>query len=107
MGAGFVMQVVLSPVLEVVSFGFAPQSTLAPLNGLALVWNTLLAPFTLGESLTANRVAACSIITASMVAIALVGKEGGPETAWNVAKVEATLYRWGKVDACYAVSRHP
>ena len=94
LAAGFAMQVVLAPVLEVVSFGFAPQTTLAPLNGLALVWNTLLAPWTLNERLTSTRIAACVIITLSMVAIAVTGKSEKPEAPWTVSRVEATLYRY-------------
>ena len=34
---------IMSPVLDIVALGFAPQTVLAPFNGLSLVWNTVLA----------------------------------------------------------------
>jgi hypothetical protein len=41
--AGVLGQMILSPVLDIVALGFAPQTILAPFNGLSLVWNTILA----------------------------------------------------------------
>lgn len=104
------MQVLLSPILDVAALGFAPQSALAPINGLGLVWNTLLAPFTLNERLSTSRIAACAIISSAMVVIALsghsdtvTGADGDPleaKVAWTVNKVESMLYR-----DVFAVSR--
>eukprot|EP01043_Picozoa_sp_COSAG02_P017795 COSAG02_NODE_816_length_16859_cov_15.645764_1_plen_102_part_00 len=40
---GVLGQMVMSPVLDIVALGWAPQTVLAPFNGLSLVWNTILA----------------------------------------------------------------
>ncbi len=40
---GVIGQMVMSPVLDIVALGWAPQTVLAPFNGLSLVWNTILA----------------------------------------------------------------
>ena len=64
---GVVGQMIMSPMLDIVALGFAPQTVLAPFNGLSLVWNTVLAPFVLKESLSRSRVAGCVVITAGML----------------------------------------
>ena len=40
---GVLGQMVMSPVLDIMALGWAPQTVLAPFNGLSLVWNTILA----------------------------------------------------------------
>lgn len=54
--AGFSMSMVLSPIAEVTSYAFAPSSLLAPINGFDVVWNILLAPYTLGEKATRGKI---------------------------------------------------
>ena len=101
---GVLGQMVLSPVLDIVALGFAPQTVLAPFNGLTLVWNTLLAPVVLGESLSRSRVGSCVVITAGMVlnGVASAAREEHeaaapaspePEEAYTIAQLEAVLYR--------------
>mmetsp|Transcript_25135 Transcript_25135/g.69088 ORF Transcript_25135/g.69088 Transcript_25135/m.69088 type:complete len:340 (-) Transcript_25135:163-1182(-) len=46
---GMALAMAMGPLAEVAAYAFAPQSLLAPMNGFDLVWNVLLAPFTLGE----------------------------------------------------------
>ena len=104
---GVLGQMVLSPLLDIVALGFAPQTVLAPFNGLTLVWNTLLAPVVLGESLSRSRVGSCVVITAGMVlnGVASAAREEHeaaapaspepeePAEAYTIAQLEAVLYR--------------
>jgi len=52
MTIGLVLNVLVGPIVDMMSYMFAPQSLIAPLGGLDVVWNTMLAPFTLGEKIT-------------------------------------------------------
>ena len=102
---GVLGQMVLSPLLDIVALGFAPQTVLAPFNGLTLVWNTLLAPVVLGESLSRSRVGSCVVITAGMVlnGVASASREEHeapatpepeePTEVYTIAQLEAVLYR--------------
>jgi len=48
---GIALAMIIGPLVEVTAYAFAPQALLAPINGFDVVWNILLAPFTLGEEL--------------------------------------------------------
>lgn len=54
--AGLTVTSVFGPLLDAAAYALAPQSLVAPLNGLDIVWNTCSAPFTLGEHLTKSHV---------------------------------------------------
>ncbi|KAG7399276.1 NIPA-like protein 3 [Phytophthora boehmeriae] len=58
---GFILCVVGS-ILDFVAFGLAPQSLLAPLAALTLVWNMMLAPCFNKEKLSRDDVAATLVI---------------------------------------------
>ncbi|KAI9914922.1 hypothetical protein PsorP6_007219 [Peronosclerospora sorghi] len=58
---GFVL-IVLGSILDFVAFGLAPQSLLAPLAALTLVWNMLLAPCFNKEKLSRKDVRATLVI---------------------------------------------
>jgi magnesium transporter len=58
---GFFM-ILLGSILDFVAFGLAPQSFLAPLAALSLVWNMLLAPKFHGEKITRQNLVATTII---------------------------------------------
>ena len=49
-------------LLDFVAFGLAPQSLLAPLGALSLVWNLLIAPLFNSEKITRSNLVATSII---------------------------------------------
>mmetsp|Transcript_76900 Transcript_76900/g.243036 ORF Transcript_76900/g.243036 Transcript_76900/m.243036 type:complete len:418 (-) Transcript_76900:100-1353(-) len=49
---GLTATTLFGPVLDALAYALAPQSLVAPLNGLDIVWNACSAPFTLGEPLT-------------------------------------------------------
>lgn len=40
----------------------APASVIAPVTGMDIVWNTLIAPCSLGETLTVRRLSSAAII---------------------------------------------
>mmetsp|Transcript_5850 Transcript_5850/g.17319 ORF Transcript_5850/g.17319 Transcript_5850/m.17319 type:complete len:296 (-) Transcript_5850:357-1244(-) len=42
-------------MFDISAYAFAAQSVIAPMAGMVVVWNVLLAPFTLGEVLTPSR----------------------------------------------------
>lgn len=61
---GLVVNTVTGPVLEIGAYAFAPQSLVAPFNGLDAVWNTLFAPCILKEQLTKRYVIGAAIVVA-------------------------------------------
>jgi len=64
------------------SYAFAPQSVIAPLGGLDVVWNTITAPLTLGETLTKSLFCGCVVITGGAIMTSLVGShDSGDYTA--------------------------
>jgi len=70
---GLTINVAIGPLLEMSAYAFAAQSLLAPFGGLDTVWNALLAPFTLGETLTCRRILGIVIIMLGTIGSALFG----------------------------------
>ena len=52
---GLVCTAVIDPAFDISAYGFAAQSIIAPMAGMVVVWNIMIAPFTLGERLTRSR----------------------------------------------------
>ena len=63
---GFVF-IVSETVIDLVTFGFAPITILAPLSSVTLIWNVILAPFVLGEKLGLLRFLATFVILCGAV----------------------------------------
>ena len=61
------------PPLESCSLAFAPASIIAASSGLAIVWNVLLAPCTLGEKLTSIRLGAAATIVLGTCLVGVFG----------------------------------
>jgi len=59
---GLTVTSVFGPLLDASAYALAPQSMVAPLNGLDIVWNTCLAPCTLGEHLTRSHVVGAALV---------------------------------------------
>jgi hypothetical protein len=74
------------------SYAFAPQSLIAPLGALDVVWNTLLAPFTLGESLTPGLVSGCALIACGALATSLVGEH--KDKKYTIDDMKDLFIRW-------------
>ena len=47
---GLVCTAVIDPAFDISAYSFAAQSIIAPCAGMVVVWNVLLAPWTLGET---------------------------------------------------------
>jgi len=73
---GLILNVLGGPVLEVAAYGQAPQTLLAPLSGLDVLWNILLVPHTLGERPSATQMNGCFMLVVG-TALTVVG---GPHT---------------------------
>ena len=52
---GLLGTAVIDPIFDVSAYSFAPQSIITPMAGMVVVWNVLLAPYTLHEELTRTR----------------------------------------------------
>ena len=59
---GFLLTAIIDPLFDVTAYSYAAQSIIAPCAGLAVVWNVLLAPFMLGETVTPARAAGAAFI---------------------------------------------
>jgi len=87
-----VLNTVLSPAFEMSAYAFAAQSTIAPFGGLDTVWNALLAPYTLGETMTLKRGLGAAIIMTGTIASAFFSNT--EDTKYTVAQLEALALRW-------------
>eukprot|EP00420_Gonyaulax_spinifera_P032148 CAMPEP_0197880664 /NCGR_PEP_ID=MMETSP1439-20131203/8396_1 /TAXON_ID=66791 /ORGANISM="Gonyaulax spinifera, Strain CCMP409" /LENGTH=210 /DNA_ID=CAMNT_0043500227 /DNA_START=64 /DNA_END=693 /DNA_ORIENTATION=- len=59
---GLLVTTFLGPLLDASAYAMAPQSLIAPLNGLDVVWNTCLAPLTLGERVTRTHISGAALV---------------------------------------------
>ena len=72
------MAMALGPIAEVSAYAFAPQSLLAPLDGFDVIWNILLAPYTLGEAITGPKVMGTGLVFAGAVSAPIFGPHQKP-----------------------------
>jgi len=87
-----VLNTVMSPAFEMSAYAFAPQSTIAPFGGLDTVWNALLAPCTLKETMTFKRGLGAAIIMTGTIASAFFSNT--TDIKYTVADLEALALRW-------------
>lgn len=88
---GLSLNTVVGPLTDMSAYGFAPQSLIAPLGALDVVWNTLSAPCTLGEQLTRRKLLGCCAIFIGAVATSIVGVK--EEEAFTLQYTQDTLLR--------------
>ncbi|TMW55747.1 hypothetical protein Poli38472_010629 [Pythium oligandrum] len=74
---GFVM-ILLGSILDFVAFGLAPQSLLAPLAALTLVWNMMLAPCFNKEKLSKKDIFATLVIFAGATVAVVFASHTSP-----------------------------
>ncbi|CAK4086307.1 unnamed protein product [Aphanomyces euteiches] len=72
-GSGMVLVVLVNPVLCITAFKFAPQSLLAPMGGMCIVWNTVFSPYVLSEHLRRQDIVGAAIIFLGCVVVGGVG----------------------------------
>lgn len=70
---GMLTNVLAGPIIEVAAYGQAPQTLLAPLMGLDVLWNILLVPYTLGEIPSRTQFAGCCLLVGGAALTALTG----------------------------------
>jgi len=90
--SGIFTNTVIGPVLDSVAYAFAPQAVLAPFTGMDIVWNTLVAPCTLGEERTKRRCTAATLVFAGTTGSVLFNVQ--QQHAWDSAYLHKTLVRW-------------
>jgi len=88
---GLAFSAALGPLIDMGSYAFAPQSIIAPLGALDVVWNTLTAPFTLGETLTLRLSLGCCVIVAGALTSSLVGSHDPGD--WDLESIQRILLR--------------
>jgi len=86
------LMTVIGPLIDMGSYAFAPQSLIAPLGALDVVWNTLLAPFTLGESLNRLLIGGCVLIAGGAVATSLIGTH--EDGVYTLDQMKDMFIRW-------------
>lgn len=87
-----VLNTVAGPLIDMASYAFASQSLIAPLGALDVVWNTISAPCTLGETLSPMLVLGCALIFGGAVTTSLVGSH--EEDAYTVEEMQEMLVHW-------------
>jgi len=96
LSVGLFVNTVVGPVVDLAAYAFAPQSLIAPFGGLDVVWNTLLAPCTLGEKLTPSRLLGVLFITGGTLGSAFAA-ENNNDRVYTTKYVMDTLLRWRSV----------
>lgn len=86
---GLVVNTVVGPVVDMAAYSFAAQSMIAPFGGLDVVWNALLAPWLLRETLTRRRIFGCGLI---VIGTAMAGAFGNhTDSDYTLEYLEETL----------------
>ena len=70
---GMVLLMGFNPILSITSYHYAAQSTLAPLAGLAIVWNTVFSPRILVETISLSEVLGAACIFVGCVFVCISG----------------------------------
>ncbi|OQR91326.1 hypothetical protein ACHHYP_04797 [Achlya hypogyna] len=72
-GCGMLCIVALNPFLCISAYNFAPQSLLAPMGGLCVVWNTVFSPWILDEPLRARDIIGAACIFVGCIVVSITG----------------------------------
>jgi hypothetical protein len=78
--------VICNAFLDVAAFGFAPQSMLSPMGALTLVFNTVLAPKLLGETLSRRDIFGTAVIVAGTVITVSFAPRATPEYTVSIIR---------------------
>lgn len=95
---GMFMTFLLGAVLNAAAYAFAPQSVIAPLQGVEISLNIVLAPFILGEEVTTTHVLATFLIASGASLTACFGPQG--EDPISLEPLKGKLFSW--IALCYA-----
>lgn len=86
---GIPVNTVLGPIIDMAAYSFAAQSLIAPFGGLDVVWNALLAPYILHETLTRRRLIGAMLIVAGTTMAGVFGNHEDSE--YTLQYLEDTL----------------
>jgi len=86
---GLLVNTLVGPVLDMGSYTFAPQSLVAPFGGLDIVWNALLAPYLLHETLSWRHIVGCFFIVVGTCMAGALGNHTDPD--YTIEYLEKTL----------------
>lgn len=67
------------PLFDMVALLLAPESTVLSVDGMIVVWNIILAPYTLGEPITLSKLVAASVVTLGTAGAGVFGSKGERE----------------------------
>ena len=84
---GFLLAVVIDPLLNIAALSHATQAIVSACAGFVIVWNVLLAPFVLSEHMTRIRLIASALILGGTVGVGLSGPH------YEVVRTEAEYIR--------------
>ena len=76
---GLVCTAVIDPAFDVSAYAFAAQSIISPMGAMVVVWNVLIAPCTLGETLTWSRKAGAGLIVIGTLFVGFFGNHNATE----------------------------
>ncbi|EOD25471.1 hypothetical protein EMIHUDRAFT_237702 [Emiliania huxleyi CCMP1516] len=76
---GLILTAVIDPIFDVAAYTYAAQSIIAAAAGLVVVWNVLLAPYTLGEALTRERKLGSALIFSGTLLVGVSGSHAEVE----------------------------
>jgi uncharacterized membrane protein len=92
---GLVFTAIIDPAFDIAAYSFAAVSIIAPMAGMVVVWNILLAPCTLGEQLTFSRKLGALLICIGTLCVGLFGNHNEVERT-----VEEYLTLFAEPAAC-------
>lgn len=70
---GVLMWSVVYPVFDISALNFTPESTVFSVDGMIIVWNIALAPYTLREPVTRSKLTAALVVTAGTLGAGAFG----------------------------------
>ena len=76
---GLVFTAVIDPAFDLMAYSYAAQSIIAACAGLVVVWNVIIAPFTLGERLTRSRAVGAALVCSGTIALGVFGNHAETE----------------------------
>jgi len=77
--AGFAGWYLVYPALDILALNFASTSVVFAVDGMIVVWNIFLAPWTLSEPVTVARLTAAATITLGTIGAGAFGSHSEPE----------------------------
>ena len=79
----FVSIIIINPVCDIVAYAFASQAILVPLKSLSIVFNALLAPLLIHETLTKKDIKGTAVIVFGCTISTLSGSKTSAEYSWD------------------------